>query len=350
MRYKKIKNKFLACYLEIYYVEIGLIIMNLPVIEQYLKKNPLRLIDIGARWGTHKRWERFANVLNVVAFDADKEECEKLNQKSACTNFKIRYLPFALGEENNKRVLIHICRDPGCSSLFVPNRDFIKDYPYHPDLDVLMTKEVVLRRLDTICNEYDFSPDYIKIDTQGYELPILKGAGALLKNILVAELESEFVPIYQNQPLFSDVDIFMRENNFLLRGLQRSHWRRMSKQYKRTYRGGQLVHCDALYIARNVLENPDELNLETALKVLVLFSAYNQDDLIENFIGSPIKSLASLSSKERHSLAKFLIKPRPFFGKIGRILFCFCDHYGLRKLVNEGRPLSGGYWDDPDFF
>ena len=57
---------------------------------------------------------------------------------------------------------------------------------------------------------------FLKLDTQGSELDILRGAGTALDRCLGIEIEVEFVPIYVGQPLFADVDQWLRARGFLL--------------------------------------------------------------------------------------------------------------------------------------
>ena len=52
--------------------------------------------------------------------------------------------------------------------------------------------------------------DFIKLDIQGGEPNALKGAKSLNK-VLGLEIEIEFHKIYKNQPLFSDINTFMRK-------------------------------------------------------------------------------------------------------------------------------------------
>ena len=53
--------------------------------------------------------------------------------------------------------------------------------------------------------------DFIKIDVQGAELDIFKGAKEHLAQVLTIVSEVEFVPIYKNQPLFGDVYSFLKK-------------------------------------------------------------------------------------------------------------------------------------------
>ena len=56
--------------------------------------------------------------------------------------------------------------------------------------------------------------DFIKLDVQGSELTILSNAKRLLESCLLVQVEVEFVELYEGQPLFSDVDNFMRSRCF----------------------------------------------------------------------------------------------------------------------------------------
>ncbi len=62
----------------------------------------------------------------------------------------------------------------------------------------------------------NISIDYLKIDVQGYELEIMRNGREKLSNALVIETEVEFVPLYQDQLLFGDIQCFMREQGFVL--------------------------------------------------------------------------------------------------------------------------------------
>jgi FkbM family methyltransferase len=76
------------------------------------------------------------------------------------------------------------------------------------------------RCLDTLDNLVKGSiysaPDFIKIDTQGYELEILKGAENSISNASAVLLEVSLLDIYKNCPLVNDVMSFMAKHNFVL--------------------------------------------------------------------------------------------------------------------------------------
>ena len=76
-------------------------------------------------------------------------------------------------------------------------------------LDNVFQKSTLEGRVEVI------NPDFVKLDTQGTELYILKGMQhTLTRSIFSVEVEVEFIEMYQDQPLFNEVDSFMRERRF----------------------------------------------------------------------------------------------------------------------------------------
>ena len=67
-------------------------------------------------------------------------------------------------------------------------------------------------RLDDV-SEID-NVDYLKIDIQGAELEVFRNGTDRLRDCLVIHTEVEFLPMYEGQPLFSEVEIFLRKQGF----------------------------------------------------------------------------------------------------------------------------------------
>jgi len=80
-----------------------------------------------------------------------------------------------------------------------------------------MTETRTLIKLDTIvANSLFEKPDFIKIDTQGYELEILKGGEKTLSAAEFVLLEVSFLDIYKDSPLAGDVLNFMQSRGFVV--------------------------------------------------------------------------------------------------------------------------------------
>ncbi|MGY3053553.1 FkbM family methyltransferase [Pedobacter sp. UYEF25] len=78
-------------------------------------------------------------------------------------------------------------------------------------------EERTLITLDELLSTTEKAKDIlVKIDTQGYELEILKGAKETLKTTKVVLLEVSMLNIYKGGPLVDEVILFMKERGFFL--------------------------------------------------------------------------------------------------------------------------------------
>jgi hypothetical protein len=97
--------------------------------------------------------------------------------------------------------------------LFEPNEALAYKFQYLGEpLRVVGTRTVETRRLDDFAETT--GADFLKVDVQGDELLVLQGALERLRDVLVVHTEVEFLPLYKNQPLFADVDSFLRARGF----------------------------------------------------------------------------------------------------------------------------------------
>ncbi|HUI83544.1 MAG TPA: FkbM family methyltransferase [Candidatus Binatia bacterium] len=173
----------------------------------------LTLIDIGARWGAHERWLPLARVAEILCFEPDPEECRRLE---AATPPNVRYLPIGLSDANEERDLF-VTLEPACSSNFEPIPELHEHYPGLTIIRRIKKTTMSCRRLDDVLMEQGVGPvAAMKLDTQGSELSIMKGGKRALAKCALVDIEVEFNPIYRRQPLFCDVDRFLRDHGFVL--------------------------------------------------------------------------------------------------------------------------------------
>jgi hypothetical protein len=57
---------------------------------------------------------------------------------------------------------------------------------------------------------------FLKIDTQGYELPVLEGATRTLKRCVGVQAEMSLLPLYQGQVLFREIIGWLEQREFEL--------------------------------------------------------------------------------------------------------------------------------------
>jgi FkbM family methyltransferase len=173
---------------------------------------PIRLIDVGARFGVVDRWSLLGARAEILAFEPDAAECARLNQAAPP---HVRYLAVGLAADSGEQVL-HITSEPACSSVYQPIPE-LYGWPGLTCTSPASTTVMMVRKLDEVVADINFGATAVlKIDTQGSELDILRGAKRTLETCSLVEVEVEFNAIYAGQPIFWQVDKFMREQGFVL--------------------------------------------------------------------------------------------------------------------------------------
>lgn len=98
------------------------------------------------------------------------------------------------------------------------------------------------RKLDTLLRDRNgFARiDLIKLDVQGTELDVLRGASATLDKTRAIWCEVSFRPVYAGACVFADVHSHLFERGFMLSALESGH----------RAPDGELLQADALYLRR----------------------------------------------------------------------------------------------------
>jgi FkbM family methyltransferase len=145
----------------------------------------------------------------VVGFEPNPEALAKLNERKGPSE---TYLLSAVGD--GRQNTLHICAAPGMTSLLQPNPDMLRMFHGFPSWGTVVgTRTVDTVRLDDVPETAGV--DLIKMDIQGAELIVLRHAERRLRSALVIQSEVEFLPLYQGQPLFSEMEMFLRQRGFL---------------------------------------------------------------------------------------------------------------------------------------
>ena len=250
-------------------------------IDQNKSNLKFTLLEIGAAIvGDNK--EPFYKLLEyfpsskIIGFEIEKDVCEKMN---ANAEKGVKYYPYALGKTNEKRNL-YITQHPMCSSLYKPNESLISLYNNFEAAYLKNQTEVETISLDYFVDQNKIDAiDFIKIDVQGAELDIIKGGKKSLENVLQIVCEVEFIPHYENQPLFGDVCNYLEKydlmfNKFLglsgraLKPIMLNNDPNLASQH---------IWTDAIFIHH--IQKIQNLSDEKLLKLSLLACVYQSLDL-----------------------------------------------------------------------
>lgn len=201
-------------------------------------------------------WRFFAPNLTIYGFDADEDACEAANTELAeqRISWTEKHIPLALSNCIGESTL-YVTRHPMCSSLYPPDEAFLarfQDLGSLAGLDFTVTLETTT--LDHFCQQERIQNiDFLQIDVQGADLQVLEGATQILNSVMSVEIEVEFSPLYANQPLFADVDTYLRKQQFSLFDLSTTRCVRDRSPIAAPAHPGQLLWGEAFYL-RDMLQ------------------------------------------------------------------------------------------------
>ena len=185
------------------------------IIENLLERKKIIALDVGAQGGFNSD-NFFPKKYNIffedILIEPIKEEAEKLSEKKFIINK-------GLWSKEEKKKLFILDNRLGSSSMYEPDESFfslhnIKDKDFK-DYKVTRTVEI---ECDTLSNQLAklsiSNLDYLKIDTQGAELEILKGIGDYRP--LLLKIEAHFFSMYKNVPDWHSLISYLYELNYVL--------------------------------------------------------------------------------------------------------------------------------------
>lgn len=233
-------------------------------------------------------WAIFAPNLTIYGFDADADACDAANAnlESRQANWTEKHIPLALSNSMGKSTL-YVTQWLHCSSLYPPNETYLERISgMNTGFQLNFTMEIETTTLDTFCRAEKINEiDFLQVDVQGADFDVLQGASELLEHsILGVQVEVEFSHLYVNQPLFSDLDVYLRKQGFVLFDLiTNSPWCRRPRACSPIYssaRSGQLLWADACYFRDPLIEEANTLmkDPERILKLACLADILDYPD------------------------------------------------------------------------
>ncbi len=280
----------------------------------------LVMIDGGARNGT---WElpRLAKYIVSYGFEPNPQAYAYILRQQATFNDsqykKVTYLPLALLEKSGEATL-YVTKRPGATSTLRPNAELLAhfDRDNWSQMREVVSEEAVrgISLQDFVASEGMTYADYIKLDTQGNELNILKSGGEFLRHVSVIRTEVEMISIYENQSLLGDVCSFLAGRGFQLVDIQWTHpCRRYHFSPYLSLDSYRLVWGDAIFAY-----DPFNFVGERKLEQGVILAELGYLDLGLYII----ENVPSITSEHRKVLIDFYQKPKqsPSRSAIKRLL------------------------------
>ena len=176
-------------------------------------KSPIDIVDIGANSIIGEDEAPYKPLLDsglahVYGFEPNPDALARLN---AAKGQNETYFPSAV--YNGAEQELRVCQQEGMTSLLEPNINLLSYLHGFPEWGKVVERiSIPTVRLDDLTEIKNL--DYLKIDIQGGELEVFRNGTNRLKECLVIQTEVEFLPMYEGQPLFSEVELYLRELGF----------------------------------------------------------------------------------------------------------------------------------------
>jgi FkbM family methyltransferase len=172
--------------------------------------HPKIIYDIGAYKGT---WSLMAQAITkceiIHAFEPLKMHVDQL-YPGVGQNQNIIFHNVAVGSVPGNQE-INITNRSDASSLLLPTDKVLTQY----EVAKIESESVKVVTLDSYVSDNNLqSPDLIKLDVQGYELEVLKGALNCISQATWILCEVSFQEYYLNQPLFHEIAAFLHNLNY----------------------------------------------------------------------------------------------------------------------------------------
>lgn len=174
--------------------------------------SPNVVLDVGAHTGefasmAHKIWPS----ATVYSFEVLPHALQVLQRFPY-----IVPVPSLVGEEDREAVVFNVAET--ASSILTENID--QHFP---------TESFSMLKLDTFCQNKSLTPNFLKIDTQGYEYQVISGGLGMLKNVDFVLAELNFLDIHKGVRLAPEVIQLLWEQGFVPYDITELHRRPLDK-------------------------------------------------------------------------------------------------------------------------
>ena len=238
-------------------------------IEKLLKNRKLIGLDVGAQGGFNSDKffpERYNKYFESILVDPLKNSLE--GKESTHTINK------GLWSSKGVRKLYILNKRPQSSSMYEPDKKSLSIYGFKEKdfhlFDVSKTETVECDTLSSSLKALNINTlDYLKIDTQGAELEILKG----LDNYrpLLIKCEVQIFPMYKKEPSWTEVTDLLYKLGYIV-----SDWKKIGSHATRTP-----VEMDMVFIPNFLIESGKKLILEKEKEFISLMLISGQIKLLK---------------------------------------------------------------------
>lgn len=187
------------------------------------------ILDVGANRGQYasELRKKYGYTKRIVSFEPMKKAFDSLTKKMGDDPNWVGK-NWALGAESGEQA-INIAGNSASSSMLGMLPAHTAAVPGSTYVDSEIAKVCTL---DEAFSDFvdPGKTTLLKVDTQGYEMEVLKGASGSLSKIAALQLELSLTPLYEGAPLFENVVAHVRAEGFVPYWFMPGFWNSTSHQ------------------------------------------------------------------------------------------------------------------------
>ena len=241
-------------------------------VSKLLGEKKLVALDVGAQGGFFNESifsKKYDFFFDLIAVEPIPDEAKKLEDK----NYKV--ISKGLWSESCKKKLYILGKRPGSSSMYKPNPDALSLYGFKekdfPIFDFTDEIDIECTTIKESLNKFKVNNlDFLKIDTQGAELEILKGMGEYFP--LIMKIEGQIIPMYKNVPSWSELVNHLYKINYMI-----CEWIEIGKHLTRTP-----AEMDMIFIPNYLTEFGKKIITSREKEFISLMVIFGQIRLLQN--------------------------------------------------------------------
>lgn len=179
------------------------------------------VLDVGANYGQYRDLlrKRVGYKGLILSFEPVPHIARHLIEFSK-SDPEWKVFDFALGSKVG-RTKINVTKAPSRNSILAPRKDIVKDF-WSSDA-VIEVADIDIQTVDETLSRNGIDSSrcgvYLKMDTQGFDLEVVKGASESLKHIRALQMEASIRPIYHEMPDYRESIAFMNQAGFQIAGM-----------------------------------------------------------------------------------------------------------------------------------
>jgi FkbM family methyltransferase len=262
----------------------------------------LCLLDVGASGGIHKRWSLLGSRLTAVGFDPLVAEVDRLNRletrpkvryeasRVSCHDYDSLFPPSIRNDPAASRFNQPFHRSSAAQTHAILKRDYVQEVFNSGATLEYSSRTITLD--DYVASLPQLRPDFLKVDTDGSDYPVLLGASRLIESgtLLGLAVETQFHgAVHDFANCFCNIDRFLRQRGFSLFDLPPQRYSRVAlpapfvSSIPAQTMSGQVGFAEAVYFRDLAAPSYERMfgfapTRERVLKLLCLFVLHGFND------------------------------------------------------------------------